>query len=98
MTITVSVLNMPDSSRDIRVFAFQDEPQFRPTGGTVDLHRHEVLELLERAGLTHEEGERFLEDVVRHPPRVHRRRFNLSPEQLESLQRFAPDLIEPLNR
>lgn len=96
MTITVSLWNLQDSTGEIRVFAFQDAPEFRTTGGLIDLRLHEVLEFLERAGLSHEEAQQLLEDVLRQPPRVHRRRFEVSPLQLDRLREFAPELIVPL--
>src|SRR5713226_1671153 len=65
MTVTVSLLNLRNSNEEIRLFAFQDAPEFRTTGGLADLRRYEVLEFLERAGLTKEEAQWFLEDVLR---------------------------------
>jgi len=93
MRITLSLLNLDG---EVRVFAFQDAPQFKDVGSQDDLHHHEVLELLERAGLPHEEATALLEAVLQQPPRVKRRSFDLSPEQLEGLRLFAPELIEPL--
>jgi len=96
MTITISLWNLQDPNGEIRVFGFQDAPEFRTTGGLIDLRLHEVLEFLERAGLSHEEAQQLLEEVLRQPPRVHRRRFELSPVQLERLREFVPEFMTPL--
>jgi hypothetical protein len=93
MRITLSLLNL---NGEVRVFAFQDAPQFKDVGSYDDLHHHEVLELLERAGLTHEEATVLLESVLQQPPRVKRRSFDLSAAQVEGLRQFAPELMEAL--
>lgn len=96
MTVTFSLWNLQDPGGTIRVFGFQDAPEFRTTGGLIDLPHHEVLEFLERAGLGHEEARQLLEDVLRQPPRVRRRRLELSPQRLDGLRGFVPELITPL--
>jgi hypothetical protein len=93
MRITLTLLNL---NGEVRVFAFQDAPQFKDVGSHDDLHHHEVLELLERAGLPHEEATALLQGVLQQPPRAKRRSFDLSPVQLQALRQFAPELIEPL--
>jgi hypothetical protein len=93
MRITLSFLNL---NGEVRVFGFQDAPQFKDVGSYDDLHHHEVLELLERAGSTHEDATALLEEVLHQPPRVKRRSFDLSPAQVESLRQFAPELMEAL--
>jgi hypothetical protein len=95
MRITVSLWNLRNSNEDIRLFAFQDAPEFRTTGGLADLRRHEVLEFLERAGMTKEEAQWLLEDVLRQRG-IQRRLFQLSPEQLALLRDFTPDLVAAL--
>ena len=96
ITITISLWNLQDSNGEIRVFGFQDAPEFRTTGGLIDLPLHEALEFLERAGLSQEKAQQLLEEVLRQPARVHRRRFDLSPVQLERLREFAPEFITAL--
>jgi hypothetical protein len=96
MTIAVSLWNLSNRNEEIRLFAFQDEPEFRTTGGLADLRHHEVLGFLERAGLTEEDAQQLLGDVLRQPPRVRRPRFRLSPERLARLRDFAPELITAL--
>ncbi len=91
MTITVSLWDLRNTNGEIRVFVFQDAPEFRNIGGQADLRRHEVLEFLERAGSSEEEARQLLEDVLRQS-RVHRRRFQLSAEQLAHLREFTPEL------
>lgn len=39
MTITISLWNLRNSNQEIRIFAFQDAPEFRTTGGLADLCR-----------------------------------------------------------
>jgi hypothetical protein len=95
MTITVSLWDLRNSNEEIRLFAFQDAPEFRTTGGLANLRRYEVLEFLERAGLKEEEAQRLLEDVLREP-RIHHHRFQLSTEQLALLREFTPDLVATL--
>lgn len=94
MRITLSLLNLGDGQ--VRALAFQDAPQFRETGGYDDLNQHELLELLERAGMSQPHATNLLQEVLQQPPRVKRRSFDLTPEQLGDLQQFAPELIEPL--
>ena len=92
MTITVSLWNLRNSTEEIRLFAFQDAPEFHTTGGQADLRHHEVLDLLERAGMGGEDALQLLEHVLRQP-RVQRRRFQLSPEQLARVREFTPEVI-----
>ena len=95
MTITVSLWNLRNSDEYIRLFAFQGAPEFRTTGGLADLRRHEVLEFLELAGMTKEEAQWLLEDVLRQRG-IQGRLFQLSPEQLALLREFTPDLVAAL--
>jgi hypothetical protein len=97
MTISVSLYNLQDAVGHIRVFVFQDAPEFRTTGGQADQPLHEVLELLERAGLTQGAAQQLLESVLRQPPRVQRRRLQLTPDQVIRMREFVPELTEALN-
>jgi hypothetical protein len=93
MTLTISLWNLNNEHQEIRVFAFEDAPEFRTMGGQADLRGHEVLELLERAGATPEDGRQLLEQVLR-TNRVQRRQFVLTDDQVAHVRRFAPDLIQ----
>lgn len=91
MKIALSMFNL---NGHVRVIAYQDEPQYRETGGTADLTHADFLEFHERAGSTHAAATAPLESVLQQPPRVRRHRLDVSAQQLQSLREFEPELIQ----
>ncbi len=80
ITVTVSLMRDEDNNR-VKAFIYQDSPEFRDHGDYTVLQQHEVLELLNRLGLSQQGAENLLEQVLQEPPTVRRRQFQLSPER-----------------
>ncbi len=90
MTVTVSFLVLPGDIKRVKTFIFQDAPEFRTVGDHVDLALHEVLEFLNRVGVSEQDSQRILELVLEEPVTVQRKRFDLNTAQEAQARHFLP--------
>jgi len=90
MTVTISFLVLPGDVKRVRTVIFEDAPEFKTEGDHADLALHEVLEFLSRIGVSAQDSERILEQVLHEPVTVRRKRFELNAAQVAESRRFLP--------
>jgi hypothetical protein len=90
VTVTVSFLALPGDIKRVRIFIFQDAPEFKTVGDHVDFPLHEVLEFLSRIGVNEKDSQRILELVLHEPVTVQRKRFDLNAAQEAGARHFFP--------